>query len=54
VKAYLKSIFVTINEDYLELKYNDVPVAEIESARPLQIEAGDGLEGDIVDAELVD
>lgn len=25
VKAYLKSIFVTINEDYLELKYGQVP-----------------------------
>ena len=54
VKAYLKSIFVTINEDYLELKYNDVPVAELEAAKPIAIEAGDGLEGDVVDAELVE
>ena len=56
VKAYLKSIFVIINEDYLELKYADVPVAQIESAKPIQIEAGDGLNGDedIVDAELVE
>lgn len=56
VKAYLKSIFVVIHEDYLELKYADVPVAELESAKPIQIEAGDGLEGDeeILDAELVE
>jgi hypothetical protein len=58
VKAYLKSIFVVINEDYLELKYADVPVAELESAKPIQIEAGDGLDGtegmDIHDAELVE
>lgn len=25
IKAYLKSFFVTIEEDYLELKYSDVP-----------------------------
>lgn len=41
VKAYLKSIFVIIHEDYLELKYADVPVAELESAKPIAIEAGD-------------
>src|SRR5690606_24959669 len=39
VKAYLKSIFVVIEEDYLELKYSDVPVAELESAKPIRIEA---------------
>lgn len=63
IKAYLKSIFVVIHEDYLELKYADVPMAEIESAKPIKIEAGDdlgmhdsdGYEGmDIVDAELVE
>lgn len=58
VKAYLKSIFVVINEDYLELKYSDVPVAQLESAKPIHIDATDGLEGgedgDIVDAELVE
>lgn len=53
VKAYLKSIFVTINEDYLELKYSDVPVAQLEAAKPIAIEAGDGLD-DILDAELVE
>jgi hypothetical protein len=65
VKAYLKSIFVVINEDFLELKYKDVPDAELSSAKTFQIEAGDGVgqeddiefdeNGDeIVDAELVD
>lgn len=53
VKAYLKSIFVVIHEDYLELKYADVPVAQLESAKPIAIEAGDGLD-DVVDAELVE
>lgn len=56
VKAYLKSIFVVINEDYLELKYNDVPVAELESAKPVNVEAFqvDGNDGEIYDAELVE
>ena len=58
VKAYLKSIFVVINEDYLELKYNDVPVAELESAKPIQIEANEGVaqpdEDGIYDVELVE
>lgn len=60
VKAYLKSIFVVIHEDYLELKYADVPVAELESAKPIAIEAGEGVveydaEGnEIYVGELVD
>lgn len=59
VKAYLKSIFVVINEDYLELKYADVPRVELESAaKPIQIEAGDGLpeleDSNIIDAEIVE
>ncbi len=57
VKAYLKSIFVLINEDYLELKYADVPVVALESARaPIQIEADEYLEledPNIIDAEIV-
>ena len=28
VKAYLKSLYVTIEEDYLDLKYSDVPDAQ--------------------------
>lgn len=60
VKAYLKSIFVVIHEDYLELKYADVPVAELESAKPIAIEAGDNLqeltpdEDGVYHGELVD
>ena len=57
VKAYLKSIFVVIHEDYLELKYADVPVAELESAKPIHIEAdqfhGDE-DGEVFEAELVE
>lgn len=58
VKAYLKSIFVIINEDYLELKYADVPVAELESAKPVNVDAfqSDDVDenGEIHDAELVE
>lgn len=39
IKAYLKSLFVTIQEDYLELKYSDVPEAQV----PLAIEGDDGV-----------
>lgn len=47
IKAYLKSLFITINEDYLELKYADVP--EIESGSgPLAIESG---QEDVIDVE---
>ena len=28
VKAYLKSLFMTIEEDYLEMKYSDIPDAQ--------------------------
>lgn len=52
VKAYLKSLFITMNEDYLELKYSQVPMAELEGGEPLAIESGqDPDEGDIVEAE---
>lgn len=57
VKAYLKSIFVIIHEDYLELKYADVPVAALESAKPVDVTAfqTDHEDGDdIVDAELME
>lgn len=62
VKAYLKTIFVKIQEDYLELKYSDVPEINVttDAETPtFQITGGvdkeDDYEGmDIVDAELVD
>ena len=47
VKAYLKSIFVVILEDALELKYSEVP--EIGGApQPLAIESGDIIDGEVV------
>lgn len=69
INAYLKSIFVTLNEDELDQEYNKIPeIQASSSASPLlQIEAGasanqepgededDSEEGmDIVEAELVD
>lgn len=51
VKAYLKSIYITIQEDALALKYQDVP--EIAPNGALAIESGsEG--GDYIDAEVVD
>lgn len=49
IKAYVKSLFITLQEDYLELKYADVPMAQLDSGQPkavgsatqiLQIETG--------------
>lgn len=57
IKAYLKSLFVTMEEDYLELKYSDVPMASLDGGdSPLAIEAGAHQDPneDVVDAELVD
>lgn len=51
VKAYLKSLFVTIQEDELERKYADVPELDI-SGRPLAIESGqsdDYIEGEVIE-----
>lgn len=47
IKAYLKSIYITIQEDALQLKYADVP--EIASNGALAIEAHDP---NIIDAEF--
>lgn len=61
VKAYLKTIFVTIREDELERKYADVPeigfggeMAQIEAPMPLMIEAtATAGNGDVIEAELL-
>lgn len=53
VKAYLQSIFVTINEDQLELKYADVMDTAQNSlpAAPAHLAIGAGEGDDIVDVE---
>lgn len=58
VKAYLKSIFVVIHEDYLELKYADVPVAQLESAKPINVDAfvdpDADVDGEVYEAEFIE
>lgn len=61
IKAYLKSIFITMQEDELELKYSDIPEAggqesalgilENDPNSMLAIEAGQ--DPNIIDAEIV-
>ena len=60
VKAYLKSIFVTIREDYLDQKYADVPYAQGGAAGlggPLELEGpidpSELDQDDVIDAEVV-
>lgn len=47
IKAYLRSIYITIQEDELQLKYQDIPEARLEIAAPTEEE----LENDIIDVE---
>lgn len=50
VKAYLKSIYITIQEDYLANKYSDVP--EISANGALAIEGPvDYIDGEVVDED---
>lgn len=61
VKAYLKTIFVTIREDELERKYADIPEigyggapAQIEAGTPLLVEAKPAIDdANVVDAEVL-
>lgn len=49
IKAYLKTFFVTMDEDYLVLKYNDVP--EIEDGRRALPSREDMIDGEVVEDE---
>ena len=51
IKAYLKSIFITINQDELERKYAAIEEVSVEGA-PLAIEAGP--DEDIIDADIIE
>ncbi len=57
IKAYLKSLFITIDESPLDLKYADVPMAELETGGTLELEGPKNQspdeDEDIVDGELV-
>lgn len=54
VKAYLKSIFIIMNEDYLELKYAEVPEIN-RTTQPLAIEGGaQRPDEDIIDGDIVE
>lgn len=50
VTAYLQSIYVKIQEDYLDLKYDDVPLAVEPAANQEQL----AIEDDILEAEVVE
>lgn len=52
IKAYLASIYITIAEDALMLKYAEVPELDT-SGKPLEIEAGPS-DDEIWDAEVVE
>lgn len=55
IKAYVKSLFITLEEDYLDQKYSDVPRISIAAKQNLKrIGSGQIPDEDIVDAELVD
>lgn len=54
VKAYLKSIFATVQQDELERKYADIEEVDL-TGRPLQIEgSSDILEGEVVEDEMLE
>jgi hypothetical protein len=46
VKAYLKTLYIRVNEDYLELKYADVPIV----GQDPQLELGNE---EFIDAEVI-
>jgi hypothetical protein len=52
IKAYLASIYITIAEDALMLKYAEVPELDT-SGKPLELEAGPS-DDEIWDAEVVE
>jgi hypothetical protein len=53
VKAYLKSLFVTMAEDELMLKYANVPELDL-GGKPLELEAGPNEDDEIWEGEVVE
>lgn len=52
VKAYLKSMFVTVMEDELDRKYADVPEIDLQG-KPLEI-ASSAHEDDVIEGEIIE
>lgn len=52
IKAYVKSLFITMEEDPLELKYASVPLASGETTKAIEGGKMYDFEGEVVDVEV--
>lgn len=53
IKAYLKSLFITIDESPLDLKYKDVPMAQLETGGTLELEGPRDQDPNVIEGEVV-